>query len=350
MLQGRALHQVEVLCMSILRADPYSRATRTWRGHARGVTGGVTLFALMFTSLSLIALSRLNHSWLQAMRSELVEAMLPTLETVSVPAVRLQQLRHKIGAYVKVLQEIDRLEQQNEELKRWEGRARELEREIARYRKLLNARDRRKFAFVTGRVVADGRGPFARSVILNVGRTEGIQDGYPVVNGDGLVGRTLNAGATAARVLLLTDPNSRVPVVFGANDTRGVMSGDATTTPMLKFMPQDARPAIGDEVRTSGHGGLFPPGLSVGRISQLQPAVRVSLHANTDRIDFVSVLLFGRPEVDDLQGIAGNRHRSGAANQRTATRDLMILPTRPRHVLRKQAAQRRAVKNRQNDQ
>lgn len=332
--------------MSVLRADPYSRAARTWGVRTRGVTGGVTLFALMFTSLALMAMSRLNHSWVHDMRGELVEVMLPTLEIVSVPAIRLQQMRRKVGAYVKVLSEIDRLEQQNEQLHRWEARARELEREIARYRELLNAKDTRTFAFVTGRVVADGRGPFSRSVILNIGNNERIRDGYPVVNGNGLVGRTLNAGATASRVLLLTDPNSRVPVVFGAGETRGVLTGDTTPTPPIKFTPQNVRPAIGDEVRTSGHGGLFPPGLSIGTIAQTNPALRVKLYADTDRIDFVSVLLFGQPTVGNFVDASTQNRRVRSKAIRTATKDLMILPTRPTGALRKDAAARRAVRNR----
>lgn len=329
--------------MSVLRSDPYSRASRTWGRRARGVTGGVTLFALMFTSLALMVMSRLNHTWVHSMRGELVEAMLPTLETVSVPAIRLQQFRRKVGAYVKVLSEIDRLEQQNEQLHRWESRARELEREIARYRELLNAKDTRTFAFVTGRVVADGRGPFARSVILNIGRTEKIRDGYPVVNGKGLVGRTLNAGATASRVLLLTDPNSRVPVVFGKSETRGVLTGDTTSTPPVKFTPQNARPAIGDVVRTSGHGGMFPPGLSIGTVSEVQPVIRVKLHADTDRIDFVSVLLFGRPETDDIADATSNAWRARRVANQSDTHDQMILPTRPTRILKKDAAQRSIV-------
>lgn len=310
----------------------------------------MTLFALMFVSLALIVMSRLNHAWVQDARGELIEAMLPTLETVSVPAIRFQQLRQKFGAYMKVISEIDRLEEQNEQLRRWEGRARELEREIEKYRALLNAKDARTFAFVTGRVVADGRGPFSRSVILNIGRNEQVRDGYPVVNGDGLVGRTLNAGPKASRVLLLTDPNSRVPVVFGAGATRGVLVGNNTPTATLSFVPQGTTPVIGDDVRTSGHGGLFPPGLSIGKISALEPSIRVAPHANMDRIDFVSVLLFDRPElknVGDLTAEGRLRRRTRLSQKRGGREALMILPTRPTRILRKDAGQRRSAKKRQ---
>ncbi len=345
--------------MSVLRADPFSRAGGAAHGFRRRKQGGgVTLFVLMFASLALIVLSRLNHSWVHGMRGELVEAMLPVLETVSVPAIRLQQIRRKIGGYVKVLNELDRLEEQNERLRHWETRAQDLEREIAKYRVLLRARDTRTFRFVSGRVVADGRGPFARSIILNIGANQNIRDGYPVVNGDGLVGRTLNTGATAARVLLLTDLNSRVPVVFGKTSVRGILTGNNNPRPEITFTPQTAAPVVGDDVRTSGHGGLFPSGLRVGRVEAIKPKIIVALHADTDSIDFVSVLLVDQPRVTDVAQpeMSSNRpdvqtstlappYRRGTGNRKSAGR-VMALPTRPRNLIRNDAMRRKTVKAR----
>ncbi|MEL7543400.1 MAG: rod shape-determining protein MreC [Pseudomonadota bacterium] len=333
--------------MRVLKADPYARSGRPEGAGGAPASGGVLLFALMFLSLSLIVLSRLNHTTVQGLRAQLVEAMLPTLEVVSAPAIRVQQARRKIGAYMKVLSEIDRLEAQNEELRRWEARARELEREIERYRALVNAKDTRNFSFVTGRVVADGRGPFARSVILNIGADAGVTNGRPVVNGDGLVGRTLNVGASAARVLLLTDPNSRVPVVFGTQNDRGVLVGTNTAKLEISFALQAARPKIGDDVRTSGHGGLFPPGLSVGRVTALTPRITVAPHADDDRIDFVSVLLFERPEAGAFTTtgdpvLAAARRRARADGKDSG----MPLPVRPSRVVKKDAGARRTVRRR----
>ncbi|MEO0618207.1 MAG: rod shape-determining protein MreC [Pseudomonadota bacterium] len=333
--------------MRVLKADPYARSGRRDGGVDARAPGGVLLFALMFLSLSLIVLSRLNHTTVQGLRAQLVEAMLPTLEVVSAPAIRLQQARRKIGAYMKVLSEIDRLEAQNEELRRWEARARELEREIERYRALVNAKDTQSFSFVTGRVVADGRGPFARSVILNIGAEAGVTNGRPVVNSDGLVGRTLNVGASAARVLLLTDPNSRVPVVFGTQNDRGVLVGTNTATLEIAFALQAARPKIGDDVRTSGHGGVFPPGLSVGRVTAVAPRVVVTPHADDDRIDFVSVLLFERPQPGEFTTkgdpvLAAARRRALSEGKIGG----MPLPVRPSRVVQKDAGSRRAVRRR----
>ncbi|MGI9407899.1 MAG: rod shape-determining protein MreC [Hyphomicrobiaceae bacterium] len=328
--------------MSVLRADPFARAESGPRSLHQTVRGGVSLFALMFLSLSLIVMSRLNHEWVQEMRGQAVEAMLPALETVSAPAIRLQKVRGKVGGYVKIMSELERLEEENEQLRHRAARARELEREIARYRELLNSKDTRNFEFVTGRVVADGRGPFARSAILNIGRNHGIDNGYPVVNGAGLIGRTLNAGETASRVLLLTDLNSRVPILFGEDRVRGVLRGNNDPAPEIGFVPQTARPKTGDEVYTSGHGGLFPPGLRIGRIEKLTPRPSVKLYADARTVDFVSVLLVDRPKLENAPDPRISRGSTRLPGQKS-----VALPTRPKAFLKRAARHRKTIRARQ---
>ncbi|MEL6422189.1 MAG: rod shape-determining protein MreC, partial [Pseudomonadota bacterium] len=252
----------------------------------------------------------------------------------------------RLETYVNVLGELDQLEHQKQQVERWQARALELEREIDKYRQLVNARDLRTFSFVTGRVVADGRGVFARSVILNVGTRAGVASGRPVVDAGGLVGRTLNAGERATRVLLLTDPNSRIPVRFGAEGLEGVLVGDTTPTPEIAFAPQSTTAKVNDEVRTSGRGGLFPPGLAIGRITTISPRVRVSLYTDPDQIDFVSVLLFERPEVDAFDGAADPAlvaARATAAGGEPKRGD-MALPVRPPRAVARDAGRQQAVR------
>ena len=145
---------------------------------------------------------------------------------------------------------------------------------------------------MTGRVIADAKGPFARSVLLNAGREQRLKAGYPVVSGDGLVGRILETGARASRVLLLTDLNSRIPVLIGERGMRGVLMGDNGAKPAIARLPEPAEIASGDEVVTSGVGGLFPRGLRIGSVVEENGSFRVLLHARLDELDHVSVLFF----------------------------------------------------------
>jgi rod shape-determining protein MreC len=212
-----------------------------------------------------------------------------------------------------MLGEIDRLKTENEQLKQWEWRAKLLERNVAHLRSLLNAVDEPALHFVTGSVIADARGPFLRSALINLGRDNGVRIGYAVINGDGLVGRTVDAGASVARVLLLNDLNSRIPVLVGAAGVRALASGDNSAELKLDFLPDGASLYPGDEVYTSGSDGVLPRGLRVGVVTGLPGAFRVRPHAELSSLDVVSVLFFDAPALVSTDPPAASVERSLSA-------------------------------------
>ena len=152
--------------------------------------------------------------------------------------------------------------------------------------------EEQRINFVTSRVIADSSGAFVRSVMINAGRAKDVRAGYPVINADGLVGRVAEAGENSARVLLLTDLNSRVPVVIGGKEVRAILSGDNGPEPRLTYMPQDVSISPGDDVATSGAGGLFPRGLRIGKVIGTALAPRVELRAKLDHLEYLSILFF----------------------------------------------------------
>jgi rod shape-determining protein MreC len=134
-----------------------------------------------------------------------------------------------------------------------------------------------------------------RSALINLGRDDGVRIGYAVINGDGLVGRTVEAGASVARVLLLNDLNSRIPVLVGTAGVRALASGDNSAELKLEFFPDGASPHPGDEVYTSGADGVLPRGLRVGVVTGSPGALKVRPHAELSSLDVVSVLFFDTP-------------------------------------------------------
>ena len=125
----------------------------------------------------------------------------------------------------------------------------------------------RPCTIVTGSVIADARGPFLRSALINLGRDNGVRVGYAVIDGDGLIGRVVDAGSSVARVLLLSDLNSRIPVLVGPAGIRALVSGDNAAELKLEFLPDGASLYAGDEVYTSGSEGVLPRGLRVGVVT-----------------------------------------------------------------------------------
>jgi rod shape-determining protein MreC len=279
----------------------YRSPRRSWR-RARGE---LLAFALYFFCALLLVLSRIGHNGLDDLRERFVDLTAPLLEAASIPVIKGRHLLTRARSYADAFHEIDRLKAENEQLKQWEWNAKLLERKNARLRALLNAVDEPALNFVTGSVIADARGPFLRSALINLGRDNGVRVGYAVIDGDGLIGRTVEAGSSVARVLLLNDLNSHIPVLVGPASVRAMASGDNSAELRLDFLPDGATLYDGDEVYTSGSDGVLPRGLRVGTVTGTAGTFRVHPYADLRALDVVSVLFFDTPELESSDPVAG---------------------------------------------
>ncbi len=268
-----------------------SWSTKSRRRGASSLQGLGLLF-FIFLSVVLLALSRMNNSAVGTLRGWLIEVVSPVVQAVDVPASYVRRSLQRMSRYTETFQEMDRLRRENQRLRQWEWRARQLERKVAQLRRLLHAVEALPMRFATGRVIAQGQGPFQRSVLINIGKGQGVRNGLAVVNAEGLVGRTIETGQGVARVLLLTDTRSRIPVKVGQNNVRAVLIGDNAAQPRLDFLPPGARIFDGDIVFTSGEGNLLPQGLRVGVVKRTGRVYRVQTGAQLETLEFVSVLIF----------------------------------------------------------
>lgn len=288
-------------------------------------SGGLLLFALYFLCVVLLVFSRLQNEQIREARGIFSDIVAPVLQAASQPAIYARRGKEQLVDYLDLFHELDRLKEENQNLKHWQWQAQRLERRLDKLRGLLNAVDEAALKYATGQVIADARGPFARSILVNVGRSRGIREGYAVINGDGFVGRVVHAGDSASRVILVTDLNSRIPVLVGPSAARAVLVGDNSATPRLEFLPDDSQVYAGDEVSTSGHAGLLPRGLRIGSVVAAGENVfRVMPHAELSELEYVSILFFDTPVVVARDRGGDEKKRasapSGAPGKRAAVR------------------------------
>jgi len=162
-----------------------------------------------------------------------------------------------------------------------------------RYRALLGVRTDPPLPMIFARTVSEARGPFANTRLADVGADKGVTEGNPVVSEHGVVGRIVGVSEHASRVLLLTDPESHMPVLIVRTNGRAILSGDGGAAPKLDYVRESMALKEGDRVLTSGDGGVFPRGLPVGTVVKgLDGEMRVSLDADAAPIDDVQILLF----------------------------------------------------------
>ena len=145
--------------------------------------------------------------------------------------------------------------------------------------------------YCTGVVLTSSGSPFRQSVLLNVGARDGLVDGWPTMDGIGLVGRISGVGEKTARVILLTDTSSRIPITIQPSGQRAILGGDNTLNPPIEFLENADLVRPGDRVVTSGDGGVFPADLLVGQVALGNDRrLRVRLSADYERLEFLRVL------------------------------------------------------------
>ena len=259
-------------------------------------------FVLMIVvAFGLMLLGKAETVLVERIRAGVVDFVAPIMSLLSRPAATVNDAIEDINELSRLRQENARLRLQNERLVQWQAVARKLSGENDQFRRLLRFVPEPSVHFTSARVVADSGGVFVRSIIVAAGAREGIAKGQAVVTGDGMAGRVVAVGDRSARVLLLTDLNSRVPVVLEDSRERAILAGDNSASPQIQFLRQNAAVNTGDRVITSGHGGVLPPGLPIGIVSSLgEGGIRVRLFVDLTRLEFVRILdypevTFGRP-------------------------------------------------------
>ena len=253
--------------------------------------GRLMLGALVVMLLGLFLLWRIDSPRVERLRMEITDRVIPNFSTITVPVTSAVNILRSARSYTRIYQQNQELRRELQQMKAWKEAALQREQENARLLDLNNVRLDPKFTKITGVVLADSGSPFRQTVLLNVGRRDGIVDGWAAIDGIGLVGRIAGVGERTSRVILLTDTSSRIAVSIESNGQRAMIVGDNTSRPPLEFLedPETVRP--GDRVVTSGDGGVFPSGLLVGQVTQTQSGrLRVRLAADMQRLEFLRVV------------------------------------------------------------
>ena len=281
-------------------------------GAIRLVAHRFAYVGLVLTAGALMMLGKADAVLMEKLRMQVNEAVAPILEILSQPVDAVARAAEHVQGWIALHDENARLHQDREHLLQWQTVARHLEVENATLRQLLKFVPEPDARFVTARVVADSGGAFAHSLLLSAGGSAGVGKGQAVVTGEGLVGRIAGVGNGVARVLLITDLNSRIPVLVGSARTRAILAGDNSNRPKLVYLKPDAVVSAGDQVVTSGHAGAFPPGLAVGAVASVSDGeIRVTPFVERSRLEYVRVVDYGLTGI--LKEPIGDGARSDSA-------------------------------------
>ena len=255
-------------------------AKRSAKVMVAGLAVPIRIWAQRFAFLGFVALSfalmlfsKAESTGIERMRLAIVDAVAPLLFVLSQPVQAVGQAVDSAEDFFFVYGENRLLREENARLVQWVQEARRLGVENATLRAQLEYVPDKRSQFVTARVVADTGGAYFHSLLINAGARQFIRRGQAVTWQGGLIGRIAEVGERSSRVLLMTDINSRIAVVVESTGNRAIVRGDNSSYPVLQFLPDNSPVSPGDRIVTSGHGGVYPPGLAVGTVAQASEAV-----------------------------------------------------------------------------
>ncbi|WP_233128300.1 rod shape-determining protein MreC [Maricaulis sp. W15] len=279
------------------------RSTRQDAEH--GVRFSRTLFiALLVISGALIAFDRpaSRSAPFASFRAGFTDVAAPLLDLAAQPLRGIKNIGPYWRRQGELAEENAQLRQQLIEARYWEDLAYRQRDRIEVYEDALDVESAAIEDRIGAWTVADPRGPFVRARLIGRGSDAGIQDGYPVINLYGLVGRVYETGRRSARVLLLTDLNSRVPVMADRSNARAILVGDNSEFPRLDYVGRAPDIEAGDRIVSSGDDGILPRGLPVGEaVATREGGWRVRLYSDQAPVDFVWVWPYERVTPPDQE-------------------------------------------------
>ncbi len=262
---------------------------------------------LVLSLVSLFLVWRIDSPRVERFRAAAIDAVVPSFDWAMAPITSAANLISDFESYRQLRAQNQDLRRELQQMKAWKEAALQLEQENAKLLDLNNVSLDPQLTYVTGVVITDSGSPFRQSVLVNVGSRDGILDGWPTMDGIGLVGRIAGVGNETSRVMLLTDTSSRIPVTIQPSGQKAILAGDNTLNPPLEFLGDTALVRPGDRVVSSGDGGVFPADLLVGQVALGTDArLRVRLAADYQRLEFLRVLR-SQPHEDipDPDGLLG---------------------------------------------
>ena len=249
-----------------------------------------SLLLLIFFSLILISLSKFNFKAIDYVRMSFKEIAYRSSFIVSIPEKYIKIGYYSFKDHLKLYKDYKNTKLELEILKSKELNNKYI---IAENKRLKETIEEIKFSNedVYAKVLLDKDSPFLKSFIINKGSKQKIKLGMAVLDKGYLVGKIIEVNFSTSRVLLLTDLNSKIPIITEPSGSHAILSGHGKNEPTLEYLPENHNVQNGDKIYTSGKEGIFNPGTPIGEAKVEKDLVTVSLFSNLDQITFVNIVL-----------------------------------------------------------
>tara|TARA_B100001750_G_C15458179_1_gene572740 strand:- start:535 stop:1383 length:849 start_codon:yes stop_codon:yes gene_type:complete len=248
-----------------------------------------SLLALILISVILIFLETIEAKPLNFFRSIIKDVIYRGSAIVSQPAKIVNNSFDYIGGFFNLHENYTRLKEENDNLKNNISKSDFLELENSQLRNLIDEQMNSPSNLLSARVMLDKQSPYLNSFIINIGSNKNIKNGMAVLDGKNFVGRIVDVNFFSSRVLLVSDLNSKIPVIIEPSGNHAILSGGGTNITNLIYVPDNHNIQDGDKVYTSGKEGIFSTGIPIGEVKKENDLFKVNLFSDLSQITFINI-------------------------------------------------------------
>lgn len=283
----------------------------------RGPSLQLRLFLAVVISIAAIVADSRFHAFEQV-RVYLGSLVSPLQYLANAPGTLLDSMSDQVQTRADLIEQTKQQEQQLFTLRTRLLQMDHLEHENQRLRELLGSPVQKESRKMVAELISVDSDPFSHQILINKGALDGVYNGQPVINDQGVIGQVLHVGSTTSRVLLITDSSHGLPVRVLRNDLRAIATGSGELDKLdLRNLPRNTDIQVGDLLVTSGLGGRFPEGYPVATVTRSdyiegKPFAQVEAKplVPLDRLRYMLLLWTDkRPDMHDDEAAAS----SGAA-------------------------------------
>ena len=257
----------------------------------KGAQQRFSLFALTLFSIILIYVETIENKPLNYIRSFTQDIIYRGSIVVSSPIEGFKIIVDNIKAHTNLFEKYGQLKEENIKLRNQIYDPNYLIFENKQLRELLDDQITSSTNLISSRVVIDKQSPYLNSFIINSGSNNKIKKGMAVLHGKNFIGRIVDVNFFSSRILLVTDLNSKIPVIVEPTGYHAILSGKGKIEPILDFLPENHTVQPGNKVYTSGKEGIFLPGIPIGQVKIIGENIAVSLFSDLNQIMFVNISL-----------------------------------------------------------
>jgi rod shape-determining protein MreC len=257
----------------------------------KGIKKKFSLFFFVVFSIVLLFSETIETKPLNYVRAFIKDTIYRSSLIVSFPSKSLFNFTNYVEKHINLYNNYSKLKIENDELRDNISKSDFLELENVQLRQLIAEQVVSTSNLVSARVMLDKQSPYLNSFIINIGSNKNIQNGLAVLDGKNFIGRTVDVNFFSSRVLLISDLNSKIPVITAPSAHHAILSGHGIKNPTLEYLPENNNIQDGDKVYTSGKEGIFYPGIPVGEVKIVNNIIEVLLFSDLSQITFVNINL-----------------------------------------------------------